>query len=132
MLWMFMSVVHLSYFCVCTIATAIEKGQEPAEYMWAVNALIWCVLCVLNVLLIVLSCQTTTEECNKAQILVEKLMLRSGLGSETVNELRFLSLQLNNMKVSFTAGGFFSLDLPFVHSFAAVICTYVVILAQFQ
>ena len=79
-----------------------------------------------------LSCQTTTEECNKAQILAEKLMLRGGLGSETLNELRFLSVQLNNMKVSFTAGGFFTLDLPFVHSFVAVICTYIVILAQFQ
>jgi uncharacterized membrane protein len=80
----------------------------------------------------VLACQTTTEECNKAQILVENLMLRSGLGYETVNELRDLSQQLNNMKISFTAGGFFTLDLPFVHSFVAVICTYLVILVQFQ
>jgi len=128
----FMSVVRISFFCVWTIATAIKKGQDPSEYMWTAGALIRCVLCVLILLLIVLSCQTTTEECNKAQILVEKLMLRSGLGYETVNELRFLSLQLNNMKVSFTAGGFFTLDLPFVHSFVAVVCTYLVILAQFQ
>jgi hypothetical protein len=35
------------------------------------------------------------------------------------------------MKVSFTAGGFFKLDLPFVHSFVGVVCTYIVILAQF-
>jgi hypothetical protein len=110
----------------------MKEGKQFAEYMWAALPLTWCVLCVLFALLIGLSCQTTTEECNKAQILVEKLMLRSGLGSETVNELRFLSLQLNNMKVSFTAGGFFTLDLPFVHSFVAVICTYVVIQAQFQ
>jgi len=130
--WMFMHVVNISYTCVWVIATGINEGQQPAEYMWTLVGLIWCVLCVLILLLIVLSCQTTTEECNKAQILVEKLMLRSGLGSETLNELRFLCLQLNNMKVSFTAGGFFTLDLPFVHSFVAVICTYLVILAQFQ
>jgi hypothetical protein len=117
---------------VWMIATAIKEGQQPAEYMWTFGALIWCVVCVLILLLIVLSCQTTTAECNKAQILVEKLMLRSGLGCETVNELRVLSQQLNSMKVSFTAGGFFTLDLPFVHSFVAVICTYLVILAQFQ
>jgi hypothetical protein len=49
-----------------------------------------------------------------------------------VNELRVLSQQLNNMKISFTAGGFFTLDLPFVHSFVCVICTYLVIQAQFQ
>jgi hypothetical protein len=100
--------------------------------MWYTAALIWCGFCVLIMLLIGLSCQRTTEECNNAQILAEKLMLRSGLGCETVNELRVLSLQLNNMKVSFTAGSFFTLDLPFVHSFVCVICTYVVILAQFQ
>jgi hypothetical protein len=63
---------------------------------------------------------------------VEKLMLRCGLEWETVNELRVLSQQLNNMKISFTAGGFFALDLPFVQSFVCVICTYVVIQAQFQ
>ena len=95
------------------IATGVKEGQQPVEYMWTVVSLIWCVVCVLILLLIVLSCQTTSEECNKAQILVEKLMLRAELGSETLNELRFLSLQLNNMKVSFTAGGFFTLDLPF-------------------
>ena len=127
-----MSVVFLSYTCVWVFATAIKEGQLPVEYMWTVGVLIWCVLCVLILFLIVLSCQTTTEECNKAQIVVEKLMLHPGLSSETVNELRFLSVQLNNMKVSFTAGGFFTLDLPFVHSFVAVICTYLVILAQFQ
>jgi len=132
MFWLFIAVVHLSYLCVWMIATAIKEGKQPEEYMWTAVPLIWCVLSVLVLLLIVLSCQTTTEECNKAQILVEKLMLRSGLGCETVNELRFLSLQLNNMKVSFTAGGFFTLDLPFVHSFVAVICTYLVIQAQFQ
>ena len=129
--WMFVSVVFLSYSCVSFIDAAI-KGQHSAEYMLTLPGLIWCVICVLIVLLIVLSCHTTTEECNKAQIVVENLMLRAGLSSETLNELRFLSVQLNNMKVSFTAGGFFTLDLPFVHSFVAVICTYLVILSQFQ
>jgi len=117
---------------VWKIAIAMKEVKEPAEFVWTVDDLIWCVVCLLILLLIGLSCQTTTEECNKAQIQVENLMLRAGLGSETLNELRFLSLQLNNMKVSFTAGGFFTLDLPFVHSFVAVICTYLVILAQFQ
>jgi hypothetical protein len=130
--WMFISVVHLAYLCVWLMASAIKDGQQLAEYIWYTPALIWSGLCVLILLLIGLSCQTTTEECNNAQILVEKLMLRCGLGYETVNELRVLSQQLNNMKISFTAGGFFTLDLPFVHSFVCVICTYLVILAQFQ
>jgi hypothetical protein len=114
------------------MASAINHGQNPAEYMWYIGALIWSGLAVTIVLIIGLSCQTTTEECNNAQIVVEKLMLRSGLGCEMVNELRVLSQQLNNMKITFTAGGFFTMDLPFVHSFVCVICTYMVIQAQVQ
>jgi hypothetical protein len=130
--WMFMSVAHISYLCVWIIASAIKDGQQPAEYMWYTSALIWSGFCVLILLFIGLLCQTTTEECNNAQILIEKLMLSCSLGCETVNELRVLSQQLNNMKISFTAGGFFTLDLPFVHSFVCVICTCLVIQAQFQ
>jgi hypothetical protein len=114
------------------MASAIKDGQQPVEYIWYTAALIWCVVFVLILLLIGLSCQTTTEEYNNAQIVVEKFMLRSGLRCEMVNELRVLSQQLKNMKVSFTAGGFFTLDLPFVHSFVCVICTYVLIQVQFQ
>ena len=54
------------------IATGVKEGQQPAEYMWTLIGLTWCVVCVIILLLIVLSCQTTSEECNKAQILVEK------------------------------------------------------------
>jgi hypothetical protein len=114
------------------MASALKDGQLPAGYIGYMFSLIWCVICVLILLIIGLSCQTTTEECCNAQIAVEKFMLNSGLGNETVNELRVLSQQLNNMKITFTAGGFFTLDLPFVHSFVCVICTYLVIQAQFQ
>jgi hypothetical protein len=117
---------------VSFIAVAIKTRQQPADYMLYLGGLIFFVISVLILLLIVLSCHTTTGECNKAQILAERVLLRAGLCSDTLKQLRFLSVQLNNMKVSFTAGGFFTLDLPFVHSFVAVICTYLVILAQFQ
>jgi hypothetical protein len=129
--WMFMSVGHLLYTFVWVLASVFKDGQQPVEYMMYIVSLIWTGFCVLYLLLLGLSCQSTTEECNNAQILVEKLMLRCGLGCETVNELRVLSQQLNNMKISFNAGGFFTLDLPFVHSFVCVICTYLVIQAQF-
>jgi hypothetical protein len=130
--WLFMCVVFISYSGVTTITAGNKEGKQLVKNMGALSGLIWCVICVLILFLIALVCHTTTEEYNKAKILVENLMLRSGLGYKAVNDLRVLSLQLNNMKVSFTAGGFFKLDLPFVHSFIGVVCTYIVILAQFQ
>jgi hypothetical protein len=131
-LCMFMCVVYISYSSVLAIMLAISQGNKLRDYIWTLTGLIWCVLSITIMFFIVLSCHATTEECKKSQIIVEKLSLRTGLGYETLNELRFLSVQLNNMKVAFTAGGFFSLDLPFMYSFVGVICTYIVILAQFD
>jgi hypothetical protein len=131
-LWIFMCVVYISYSCVFFIMLAVSQGDALRDYIWTLTGLIWCVLCIVILFFIVLSCHATTEECGKSQILVEKLALRTGLGHETLNELRVLSVQLNNMKVAFSAGGFFSLDLPFAYSFVGVICTYIVILAQFD
>jgi hypothetical protein len=130
--WIFMCVVYISYSCVLSIMLAISQGDTLREYIWTLTGFIWCVLCIAILFFIVLSCHATTEECRKSQIIVEKLGLRTGLGYETLNELRVLSVQLNNMKVEFSAAGFFSLDLPFVYSFVGVICTYIVILAQFD
>jgi hypothetical protein len=130
--WIFMCIVYISYSCVVSIMLAVSHGYTLREYIWTLTGLIWCVLCVGILFYIVLSCHATTEECRKSQILVEKLALRTGLGYETLNELRVLSVQLNNMKIVFSGGGFFSLDLPFMYSFLGVICTYIVILAQFD
>ncbi|KDR11528.1 hypothetical protein L798_14614 [Zootermopsis nevadensis] len=130
--WMFVSVVFISYSCMLSIMLVISTGKELGEHVWAMTGLIWSFACVVLLLLIIAACHTTTEECGKSQILVEKLILRSGLSYETINELKFLSAQLKNMKVSFTAYGFFSLDLPFMYNFVGVICTYLLILAQFN
>lgn len=130
--WIFMCVVYISYYCVLFIMLAVSQGATLRQHIWTLTGLTWCVLCIAILLLIVLSCHATTEECRKSQILVEKLALRPRLEYETLNELRVLSVQLKNMEVTFSAGGFFSLDLPFVYSFVGVICTYMVILAQFD
>jgi hypothetical protein len=110
----------------------ISQGKELGEYAWILHGLIWCFFCIVLLFLITLSCHVTAEECDKSKILVEKWILRSGLDRETAMELRVLSMQLKNMKVAFTACGFFSLDLPFMYSFLGVIFTYIVVLAQFN
>jgi hypothetical protein len=130
--WVFIFVVYISYACVLSIMSGIHARRGLGAYIFPVSGFIWCAAFIGILLLVVLSCHTTTEECHKSQILIEKMLLRSGLAYETVNELRALSVQLNNMKVSFTACGFFSLDLPFMYNFVGVICTYIVILAQFE
>jgi len=130
--WLLMCVVFISYSCMFFIMSNISQGKELGEYAWILHGLIWCFFCIVLLFLITLSCHVTAEECDKSKILVEKWILRSGLDRETAMELRVLSMQLKNMKVAFTACGFFSLDLPFMYSFLGVIFTYIVVLAQFN
>jgi hypothetical protein len=111
---------------------AVNQEKAIGEYMLTLTGLTWCVVCIVFLFFITFSCHATIEEYKKSQILIEKLALRTGLGHETLSELRVLSAQLNNMKVAFTAGGSFSLDLGFMYSFVGVICTYLLILAQFD
>jgi hypothetical protein len=111
---------------------AANKGGGFREIIGTLFFLILCVLLIVILLIIVLSCDLTDEESRKSQIIIEKLTLSTELGYETLNELRDLSVQLNNMQVTFSAAGFFSLDLPFMYSFVGAICTYIVILAQFN
>jgi hypothetical protein len=130
--WIFLHVVLLTYASALYITTGSVEGSDIRECTWTLFAIILCILLIIVLLLIVLSCDLTAEESRKSQILIEKLVLRTDLGYETLNELRALSVQLNNMQVTFSAAGFFSLDLPFMYSFVGAICTYIVILAQFN
>jgi hypothetical protein len=130
--WIFVSAVLISYLCAASIMLAKSKESELENYLGTLIGLMLCVLFVVVLLFIDLSCHMTREESRKSHILVEKLILRTELGYETLNELRALSVQLNNMQVTFSAAGFFSLDLPFLYSFVGGICTYILILAQFN
>jgi hypothetical protein len=109
-----------------------NKETESRENAWTLLGLIWCLMLIVFLLIIVLASDMTAQESRKLQILIQKLALCTELSYETLNELRALSVQLNNMQVTFSAAGFFSLDLPFMYSFVGAICTYIVILAQFN
>jgi hypothetical protein len=124
--------VLVAYASAQYIMLAVNKGYEFRENSWPLLGLIMCVSLIVVLLLIVFSCEMTVEESRKSQIIIEKMTLRTELSYETINELRALSVQLNNMQVTFSAAGFFSLDLPFMYSFVGAICTHIVILAQFN
>jgi hypothetical protein len=130
--WIFLRVVLVAYGTAVYIMSTPNKGSELRENLWTLIGLIWRVLLIVVLLIIVLSCDMTAEECRKSQILIEKLALRTELCYETLNELRALSVQLNDMQVTFSAAGFYSLDLPFLYRLVDGICTYILIHAQFN
>jgi hypothetical protein len=77
-------------------------------------------------------CHTTTNEAKSSRIVVEKLLLEANSRKECVKELKMFSLQLQAMKIEYTACGFFSLNLSLFTSVVSLIASYVVILFQIK
>ncbi|XP_018376114.1 PREDICTED: putative gustatory receptor 28b [Trachymyrmex cornetzi] len=59
-------------------------------------------------------------------------LLKCAIGKETKTELKKFSLQLLQLKIQFTANGYFTLDNTFFYSLIGTVVTYLVIFVQFQ
>jgi hypothetical protein len=77
-------------------------------------------------------CHTATNEARLSRILVQKLLLGGNCRVEYVEELKMFSLQLQEMKIEYTAGGFFSLNLSLFASVVGVIASYTLFMVQMK
>jgi len=77
-------------------------------------------------------CHTATNEARSSRILVEKLLLEGKCRNECVKELKMFSLQLQAMKIEYTACGFFSLNLSLFASVVSAIVSYIIIMVQIK
>ncbi|PNF21450.1 hypothetical protein B7P43_G13505, partial [Cryptotermes secundus] len=89
-----------------------------------------CILCFL--MKMILACQNAENEGDTSKILVQKLLLGENNGDKVVKELKMLSAQLKNMKIKYTAYGFFALNFPNLCSAIGLIVSYVIIVVQLQ
>ncbi|XP_069694847.1 gustatory receptor for sugar taste 43a-like [Periplaneta americana] len=127
--WIFMTIVFVLYYGLFSLQEVLSSSSA-AEQHEVILSLCWCVFCIILLVVITLSCQLTIQEANMTPVLVEKLLLYRNLRLDTVNELKEFSNQLSNMRVDFSACGFFSLNLSFLYAITGVICTHLIILAQ--
>jgi hypothetical protein len=75
-------------------------------------------------------CQFAENERETSISLVQKLLLGDNLGDKNCEELEMLSAQLRDMKIKYTACGFFTLNFPYLCSVVGLISSYVLIMAQ--
>lgn len=77
-------------------------------------------------------CQFAENERESSRIIVQKLLLEDSLEDDYCKELTMLSAQLRDMKIKYTACGFFTLNLPYLCSVTGLIISYVIIVAQLK
>jgi hypothetical protein len=127
--WIFMTVVFVLYYGLFSLQEVISS-PAAAEQHEVILSLCWCMFCTALLVSMTLACHVTTQEANLTVTLVEKLLLCRGLEGDTVNELKDFSTQLSNMRIEFSASGFFTLNLSFLYAMTGVICSHIIILAS--
>jgi gustatory receptor len=93
-----------------------------------------CVAVLMTVILsfVTVSCELASEEANRTGHLVHTVLLKPDLSHDLILQLQLFSSQVSNLRVKFTACGFFTINSSLLLGIGGVICTYLVILHQFR
>jgi hypothetical protein len=81
---------------------------------------------------VTVSCELACEEANRTGHLVHTLLLKPDLSRDLILQLQLFSSQVSNLRVKFTACGFFSINTSLICGIGGVVCTYLIILHQFR
>jgi hypothetical protein len=91
---------------------------------------LWVSLFVALIIIMAVSCSLAVNECNRSPVLVQKIMLRNDIDSETLSELEKMFAQFKVMKIRFSACGMFRIDLPFLCGVFSAKISYAIIFLQ--
>jgi hypothetical protein len=97
----------------------------------------WSSLCsavLLSVILtfVTVSCELASEEANQTGHLVHTVLVKPDLSRDLILQLQLFSCQVSNLRVKFTACGFFNINASLLLGIGGVVCTYLIILHQFR
>ncbi|XP_053617739.1 putative gustatory receptor 28a [Plodia interpunctella] len=93
---------------------------------------VWFSLHFVSLFILVDSSNRTTEEGNKTESIIKRMLLESPLRGPLASRLELFSRQLMLQRVGYRPLGLFSLNRTLVVSILGIIMTYLVILLQFE
>jgi hypothetical protein len=118
---------------ICWLLTAVLCclfGPLINFTAWVVPDLIYVISCSALIWKITFFCHSASNEASSIRILVQKLLLEGNCRIEYLEELKMFSLQLQVMKIDYTACGYFSINLKLFTTAVSVIASYFIILVQ--
>jgi hypothetical protein len=126
------STVPTTYLGVIILKEAIFNNDNIKRYFKGIGLLCLCVFELLTLLWVTMCCNSTVEEVHSTFVYIQKLLLYPNIHSWTVTDLKSFSYQLKNVNIEFNILGFFNLNLKFLCASVGVICTYALVLNQFN
>ncbi|XP_050079157.1 uncharacterized protein LOC126565999 [Anopheles maculipalpis] len=137
LLTLFVTLTTLLYYCTMKLFRMLWMGQWAAssELManfWPVlSTLSWACISTFRILRICNVCNSAKNEAQKIGSLIHGLSWKTNC-PDTQSMVRILSLQLQQQRLEFTAGGLFTIDHGLMFNIVGSLATYLLILIQFD
>ncbi|KAJ9583703.1 hypothetical protein L9F63_021948 [Diploptera punctata] len=112
---------------ITAIGWFIEKYDVLLKFL---QTFYWCFYSVVTLVAISVSCEKAVRECVDSSILVQKILVNRDLEHDITFRLDKLFVQLNSMKIQFTACGMFNIDLQYLSWILGVNITYILFIFQ--
>jgi hypothetical protein len=81
---------------------------------------------------VTIPCHLATDEATRSSVLIQKLLLRTDINERIMKDLDPFYTQVKSMGVTFTACGFFVLDMSLFCGIFGAICTYIIVITQLK
>uniref|UniRef100_A0A182PZ08 Gustatory receptor n=1 Tax=Anopheles epiroticus TaxID=199890 RepID=A0A182PZ08_9DIPT len=134
---LFVTLTTLLYYCTMKLFRMLSLGQwataaELLPTFWEVlSTLSWAFISTFRILRICNVCNSAKNEAQKIGSLIHGLGWKTNC-PDTKSMVRILSLQLQQQRIEFTAGGLFTIDHGLMFNIVGSLATYLLILIQFD
>uniref|UniRef100_A0A182NZ99 Uncharacterized protein n=1 Tax=Anopheles dirus TaxID=7168 RepID=A0A182NZ99_9DIPT len=134
---LFVTLTTLLYYCTMKLFRILwlgrwASGGELLGTFWRVlSTLAWAFISTFRILRICSVCNAAKTEAQKIGSLIHGLGWQTNC-SRTKSMVRLLSLQLQQQRIEFTAGGLFPIDHGLMFNIVGSLATYLLILIQFD
>jgi len=126
-------IISLVSVCVTAFYCGLYSlGSYSDTHVKACMLIFWTLWYAIPFAWLIVSCDSTMQEANRGMVYIQRTTVCPNMKYGTLLQLQTLSNQLRDMRVEFTACGFFVLNLSLLGTIVCGILTYVLIMIQLE
>jgi len=126
-------IISLVIVCVTAFYCGLYSiGSFSDTHLKVCMLVFWTLWYAIPFAWLIASCDSTMQEANRGMVYIQRTTACPNMKYGTLLQLQTLSNQLRDMRVEFTACGFFVLNLSLLGTIVCGILTYVLIMIQLE
>jgi ABC-type multidrug transport system fused ATPase/permease subunit len=126
-------IISLMIVCVTAFYLGLYSFGSASDTHFKTCMLVFSVLFyAVPFAWLIVSCDNTMQEANRGMVYIQRTTACPNMKYGTKLQLQSLSNQLRDMRVEFTACGFFVLNLPLLGTIVCGMVTYILIMIQLE